>query len=95
MYADVNGVKLFFDIEGKEYVPDGPVLRKRPVCFVLHGGPGGDHTHFLPAISALTDTMLFFEEENSTCEARIVLLPSFTTSSELVCAPKSSRSKPG
>ncbi len=57
MYADVNGVKLFFDVEGKEYVPDGPVLRRKPVCLVLHGGPGGDHTDFLPELSVLADTV--------------------------------------
>ena len=67
MYANVNGVKLFFDIEGKEYVPDGPVLRRRPVCFVLHGGPGGDHTHFLPACSALTDTMQLIYVDHRCC----------------------------
>ena len=67
MFAEVNGVKLFFDIEGKEYVPDGPVMRRRPVCFVLHGGPGGDHTHFLPCVSELTDTMQLIYVDHRGC----------------------------
>ena len=67
MFAEVNGVKLFFDIEGKEYVPDGPVLRRRPVCFVLHGGPGGDHTQFLPACSPLTDSMQLIYVDHRAC----------------------------
>ena len=57
MYARVNDVDLFFDIEGKQYVPDGSIMRKKPVCFVLHGGPGCSHYHFLPAFSQLADTM--------------------------------------
>jgi proline iminopeptidase len=57
MYAKINGVDLFFDIEGKKYVPDGSVMRKKPVCFILHGGPGVSHYHFLPAFSALADSM--------------------------------------
>lgn len=57
MYAKINGVKLFFDVEGKQYVPDGHIMRKKPVCFLLHGGPGLSHYHFLPAFCALADTM--------------------------------------
>lgn len=41
MYAQVNGIKLFFDVEGAGFVPEGPIMRGKPVCFVLHGGPGG------------------------------------------------------
>jgi len=57
MFANVNGIKLFFDVEGAGFVPDGPDLREKPVCFVLHGGPGGDHTGFKPALSPLAETM--------------------------------------
>ncbi|MGG0645269.1 alpha/beta fold hydrolase [Sporosarcina gallistercoris] len=57
MYAHVNGVKLFFDVEGAGFVPDGPIMREKPVCFILHGGPGGDHTGFKPWLSPLADDM--------------------------------------
>lgn len=57
MYAHINGTKLFFDVEGAGFVPDGPIMREKPVCFVIHGGPGGDHTSFKPALSPLTDDM--------------------------------------
>lgn len=57
MYAKINGVDLFFDIAGKQYVPDGSVMKKKPVCFVLHGGPGCSHYHFLPSFLALADSM--------------------------------------
>ncbi len=57
MYAHVNGVKLFFDVEGAGFVPEGPIMKEKPVCFVLHGGPGGDHTSFKPGLSPLSEVM--------------------------------------
>ena len=44
MYASVNGVRLFFDVEGAKLVPDGPTMRERPTLILLHGGPGLDHS---------------------------------------------------
>ena len=67
MYANVNGTKIFFDVEGLEYVPDGPKMRQRPVCFVLHGGPGGEHANFLPDTSVLTDTMQLIYVDDRNC----------------------------
>jgi proline iminopeptidase len=29
-----------FDVVGMGLVPDGPVMRERPVIVCLHGGPG-------------------------------------------------------
>ena len=55
MFAKVNGYKIFFDVEGLQFVPDGPVMREKPVCLVLHGGPGADHTHFMPDLSPLSE----------------------------------------
>src|SRR3979490_678905 len=51
----VNGVRLFFDVEGSKLVPDGPVMRERPTLLLLHGGPGSDHSIYRPAYSALAD----------------------------------------
>jgi proline iminopeptidase len=51
----VNGVKLFFDVEGARLVPDGPVMREKPTLLLLHGGPGFDHSIYKPAYSALAD----------------------------------------
>ena len=55
MHVTVNGVKLFFDIEGAKYVPDGAVMREKPTLLMLHGGPGSDHSIYRPAYSALAD----------------------------------------
>lgn len=55
MHVSVNGVRLFFDVEGAKFVPDGPVMREKPVLLMLHGGPGFDHSIYRPAYSALAD----------------------------------------
>lgn len=67
MYAKINGTKIFFDVAGKQFVPDGPKMKEKPVCLVLHGGPGSDHSHFLPGILPLAETMqlIFLDHRNS------------------------------
>ena len=55
MHVTVNGVRLFFDVEGSKFVPDGPVMREKPTLLMLHGGPGSDHSIYRPAYSALSD----------------------------------------
>jgi proline iminopeptidase len=55
MHVLVNGVRLFFDVEGAGLVPDGPVMREKPTLILLHGGPGFDHSIFKPAYSSLAD----------------------------------------
>ena len=57
MRAKLRDTEIFFDIEGAGLVPDGSVMRERPVAMVIHGGPGGDHSGFKPAMSPLADTM--------------------------------------
>jgi pimeloyl-ACP methyl ester carboxylesterase len=48
-------VRLFVDIEGPGWVPDGPRLREKPTLILLHGGPGYDHSGFKPIFSRLAD----------------------------------------
>jgi pimeloyl-ACP methyl ester carboxylesterase len=55
MHVTVNGVRLFFDVEGSKFVPDGPVMQEKPTLLMLHGGPGSDHSIYRPAYSALSD----------------------------------------
>ncbi|MCW2276960.1 alpha/beta fold hydrolase [Heliophilum fasciatum] len=57
MFAQVNGIRLFFDIEGSSHVVQGPSMRRKPVCFLLHGGPGSDHSDFKPWLSPLAEDM--------------------------------------
>jgi proline iminopeptidase len=55
MFASVNGARIFFDMVGAKYVPDGKAMRERPTLLLLHGGPGGDHSTFKPGFVGLAD----------------------------------------
>jgi proline iminopeptidase len=55
MRVVVNGVRLFFDVEGAGLVPDGAAMREKPTLLLLHGGPGLDHSIYKPAFSGLAD----------------------------------------
>ena len=57
MHAAIRGTTLYFDVEGAGLVPDGPTMRERPAAMVIHGGPGGDHSGFKPAMSPLAAAM--------------------------------------
>lgn len=56
MQLKVNGINLFFDVEGIGFIPDQNKLTERPSLILLHGGPGNDHSSFRPAMSVLADT---------------------------------------
>jgi proline iminopeptidase len=54
MHADVNGTRLWFDVEGPVLTPDGPRMRARPTIVLVHGGPGSyDHSYFKPDFGRL------------------------------------------
>jgi pimeloyl-ACP methyl ester carboxylesterase len=55
MRVMVNGVRLFFDVEGASLVPDGPSMREKPTLLLLHGGPGFDHSIYKPGYASLAD----------------------------------------
>lgn len=57
MYANVRGAEIFFDVDGMRVAPDGDRMLERPVLFLLHGGPGSDHSFFKSnVVSQLRDT---------------------------------------
>lgn len=54
--VEVNGTRLWFDVEGPGFVPRGATMRERPTLLVIHGGPGGfDHSYFRPWFGRLAD----------------------------------------
>lgn len=57
MRAAVRDTELYFDIEGMGLVPDGARMREKPIAFVIHGGPGSDHSGFKPSMSPLAEVM--------------------------------------
>lgn len=55
MYAHINGASIYFDIIGAGARVEPTGMQDKPVLFLLHGGPGCDHTYFRPFLDALTD----------------------------------------
>jgi alpha-beta hydrolase superfamily lysophospholipase len=55
MFVEVNGARLYFDVEGAGLAPDGPRMMAKPTLILLHGRPGFDHTSYKPAFSTLAD----------------------------------------
>jgi hypothetical protein len=37
MHVDVNGIRLWFDVDGPGLVPKGPEMCERPTVVLLHG----------------------------------------------------------
>ncbi|HEX4261374.1 MAG TPA: alpha/beta fold hydrolase [Acetobacteraceae bacterium] len=72
MRAKVRDTELYFDVEGMGLVPDGGEMRERPVAFVIHGGPGSDHSGFKPAFSPLAERMqlVYFDHRGQGRSAR-------------------------
>ena len=50
MRAKVRDTEIYFDVEGAGLVPKGATMHERPVAFLIHGGPGADHTGFKPVL---------------------------------------------
>jgi proline iminopeptidase len=67
MRARVRGTELFFDVDGFALVPDGPRMVNRPILFLPHGGPGGDHTSPKVLLGVLRDTaqLVVFDNRGS------------------------------
>jgi proline iminopeptidase len=72
MRAKVRDTEIYFDVEGAGLVPDGNRMVERPVAFLVHGGPGGDHSGFKPALSPLADRMqlVYFDHRGQGRSAR-------------------------
>ena len=56
MQIDLNGTRLWFDVDGPALVPDGNEMRQRPTVVLVHGGPGAwDHSYFKPDFAPLVE----------------------------------------
>jgi proline iminopeptidase len=73
----VNGVRLFFDVEGASLVPEGATMREKPTLVLLHGGPGLDHSIYKPSFSALADVaqVQWGDDVRGFCEALGIARP--------------------
>ena len=55
MLIEVNNSRLYVDIVGSGLVAKGPEMIERPTVFILHGGPGMDHTTMKPDFNPLAE----------------------------------------
>jgi proline iminopeptidase len=56
MHIEVNGARIFFDVVGAKFAPDGDKMVERPTLIVMHGGPGFDHASLRPYFDRFGDT---------------------------------------
>ena len=72
MRAKLRDTEIYFDVIGAGLVADGSQMREKPVAFVIHGGPGSDHTGMKPAFAPLADRfqLLFFDHRGQGRSAR-------------------------
>jgi proline iminopeptidase len=55
MRVTVDGVSIYFDVEGAQLAVAGRTLTERPTVLVLHGGPGFDQGYLRPGLGPLSD----------------------------------------
>ena len=55
MLIEVNNSRLYVDIVGSGLVAKCPEIVERPTVFILHGGPGMDHTTMKPDFNPLAE----------------------------------------
>jgi len=72
MRARIRDTEIYFDVDGPGLVPDGPVMREKPAAFVIHGGPGGEHSELKMAFAPLSDRLqlVYFDHRGQGRSAR-------------------------
>ena len=72
MKAKIRGTEIYFDIEGLGLRPTQTQMEEYPTAFLVHGGPGADHSAYKPLFSGLTDCLqlLYFDHRGQGRSAR-------------------------
>ena len=72
MKASIRGTEIYFDVDGTGLVGEGAGLREKPVAFVIHGGPGSDHSGFRGPLGPLAERLqlVYFDHRGSGRSAR-------------------------
>lgn len=65
MKANIRGTEIYFDVAGSQFRPNkNGILEEKPVLFLIHGGPGGNHIHFkFDSILLERDAQLVFIDQ--------------------------------
>lgn len=72
MKARLRDTAIYFDIDGAGLIADGATMYEKPAAFVIHGGPGSDHTGFRAPLAPLTEKLqlVYFDHRGSGRSAR-------------------------
>ncbi len=72
MQAKIRDTEIYFDIEGSGLVKAGSRWRSQPAVFLIHGGPGADHTSYRPSFSPLSRKLqlIYFDNRGQGRSAR-------------------------
>lgn len=72
MRAKIRDTEIYFDIEGSSLVVDGSQMRQKPVGFLVHGGPGVDHSSYKVGFSSLSQKLqlVYFDHRGQGRSAR-------------------------
>ena len=72
MLARLRNTEIYFDVDGMGLVPDGSRMRERPPAFIIHGGPGGDHSDLKLAFKPLSEQLqlVYFDHRGQGRSAR-------------------------
>ncbi|ABW28585.1 alpha/beta fold hydrolase [Acaryochloris marina] len=72
MRARIRDTELYFDVEGSELAIATSHIQQKPVFFVIHGGPGVDHTTCRPVLSPLSEIaqLVYFDHRGHGRSAR-------------------------
>lgn len=72
MRAKIRDTEIFFDVDGASLLPDGARMRERPTAFLIHGGPGADHTSLKTRYGPLRDKLqlVYFDHRGQGRSAR-------------------------
>lgn len=67
MKAKIRGTEIYFDVAGMHIAPIKKGFEERPVIFMLHGGPGGDHLRYKQHSLELADVAQLIFIDNRGC----------------------------
>lgn len=72
MRARIRDTEIYFDIEGAGLVPEEGHMREKPPAFIIHGGPGSDHSDLKASLGPLSDKMqlVYFDHRGQGRSAR-------------------------
>lgn len=72
MRAPIRDTEIFFDVGGAGLVAEGSGMCERPTAFLIHGGPGSDHTGLKARYGTLAEKMqlVYFDHRGQGRSAR-------------------------